>query len=260
MKRKFIKSSFFGIIFGIILLSGVAPATAAAGCVSTGAESAGQSVTANADGSCPLGSTPTVNGVGASQASINLTYIPLEPLTGFINYQNGQTNFCSLLNGMFRLLIFLGGLMAVGSFVYAGVMYMTSEVVGTKSRAKESLQASLWGLCLLLASYIILNTINPQLISCNQALNPVTNNSIITLTPNQTAAQQLATFASTCPNPVQFAPNPNNSGSFLTCATLPANDPRKAGCTDGPSGSGALCVPTIGQQAQQIITGAVPQN
>jgi hypothetical protein len=148
-------------------------------------------------GLCPNGSTTYVN--------VNLTYIPLEPLTGFVNYQNGQTNFCSLLNGLFRLIIFLGGLLAVGSFVYAGVLYMTSEVTGTKSKAKDSLQASVWGLCLLLASYIILNTINPQLISCNQALNPVSSYQPVTPSTSPAPANCTNGVGTGCLTPDQQA-------------------------------------------------------
>ena len=111
-----------------------------------------------------------------------MAYIPLEPLPNVP--QDGSATFCTLLNGLFRLLIIIGGLLAVGSFVYAGVMYMVSEATGTKSAARKGIETSMWGLLLLISSYIILNTINPQLISCNNALNPI--NGLQTIAGGQT--------------------------------------------------------------------------
>ena len=154
-------------------------------------------VAPDASGKCLPGTSSVVNGVSSPQASINLNYYPLEPLPFVNGYQTGQVSFCALLNGLFRLLIFIGGLLAVGSFVYAGVMYMTSEVVGIKSKAKEGVQAAVWGLLILLASWIILNTINPQLLTCNQALNPVISGSTIT-TVGQTQQNQYIQDANTC--------------------------------------------------------------
>ncbi|MEI7719698.1 MAG: hypothetical protein WCI89_00615 [bacterium] len=167
-------------------------------------------------GGCPDGTVHQTNGANDTQTSILITYRPLEPLP-FIP-QGGQANFCALLNGLLRLTIFLGGLMAVVSFVYSGIMYMTSAVVGTKAAAKMSLQTSVWGLLLLLGSYIILNTINPQLISCNQALNPVTNNSVVTIAgqPNYTQTQLDANLCSQG-NGIFTIANPSNPNQNLDC-------------------------------------------
>jgi hypothetical protein len=71
------------------------------------------------------------------------------------------------------LLIILAALIAVGSFVYAGISYMVSDVPLVKFDASKRLQASFLGLAILLGSWIILFTINPQLVSFSGALNPV---------------------------------------------------------------------------------------
>lgn len=167
------KKLFYPIFIAAVLFASApavnAQTTTATTCVDN--SSSGTVVQKNTDGSCPAGSSSTVMGAGGTLVNVNMKYIPLEPLPNVP--QDGSATFCTLLNGLFRLLIFLGGLIAVGSFVYSGIMYMTSEVVGMKSNAKRGLQASLWGLAILLASYIILNTINPQLLSCSNVLNPV---------------------------------------------------------------------------------------
>lgn len=97
-----------------------------------------------------------------------ITYVPLEPLT--VNGQQlpqsgAPSEFPKLLQGLFRLLLGMGALFAVGSFVYGGIVYMTSEIVDNKAKAIKRIQSAMWGLLLLLGSWLILNTINPQLLS-----------------------------------------------------------------------------------------------
>lgn len=96
----------------------------------------------------------------------NLPYIPLEPLPG--QPTNGSPNFCNLLSLLFKVLIYFGGMVAVLFLVLGGITYMVSEVVDKRSAARERIKAALYGLLLLLVSWIILYTINPQLVNaCN---------------------------------------------------------------------------------------------
>lgn len=102
----------------------------------------------------------------------NLTYTPLEPLPGLAQYETGNSNFGQLLSMAFKLLIVLAALIAVGSFVYAGISYMVSDVPLVKFSASKRLQAAFLGLAILLGSWLILFTINPQLVMFSSALNP----------------------------------------------------------------------------------------
>jgi hypothetical protein len=116
-------------------------------------------------------SAPNTSFVGAGG---NLNYVPLEPLP-FINstsYSNG--NIANILNGLITILVISGGFLAVGLFVFYGIEYMLSDVVGTKFNAKERLKSAFWGLLLLLGAYIILYTINPQLLNFYNIFNPTT--------------------------------------------------------------------------------------
>ena len=101
--------------------------------------------------------------VSAQGAQGQITYIPLEPLPGLEQAQKG-TDFAAFLSGFFTLLITIGGIVAVGALVLGGFVYMTSEVVGKKDEARKRLQKAVWGLLILIASYLVLNTINPQLL------------------------------------------------------------------------------------------------
>ena len=49
-------------------------------------------------------------------------------------------------------------------FTWAGIEYIVSEAMNTKADAKKRMQAALIGLAIALVSYILLNTINPDLL------------------------------------------------------------------------------------------------
>jgi hypothetical protein len=102
-----------------------------------------------------------------------LTYTPLEPLPGYITGVNGQTDISSYISSVFTILFVLGGLFAVVLIIIGGITYMASEVsIDGKGKAKKRIQNALWGLLLLIGSFIILHTINPQFINLNTILDP----------------------------------------------------------------------------------------
>lgn len=102
-------------------------------------------------------------GAGVGGRDINMTYVPLEPLPGID--QTGQLNFGTFLGQIFKILIALGALITVGAFIYAGIAYMSSETLGKINDAKARLRAAFFGLLLLLGAWVILYTINPQLVT-----------------------------------------------------------------------------------------------
>jgi hypothetical protein len=65
---------------------------------------------------------------------------------------------------MFKLFFTIGALFSVGMLTISGVRYMLSDVVTDKEKAKNRIKACLWGLLLLAAAWLILYTINPQLL------------------------------------------------------------------------------------------------
>lgn len=96
----------------------------------------------------------------------SITYTPLEPIPGYEEYQTGQ-NFGLFLQGAFTLALAAGAIFAVGALVYSGISYMVSEVANTKEDAKRRIRAAVFGLLILLGSWLILNTINPDLLKFN---------------------------------------------------------------------------------------------
>ncbi len=96
----------------------------------------------------------------------NIDYVPLEPLIPN-SPPNIASDFGAYLNLMFKVLLTLGALLAVGRLTVGGIMYMTSEVMETKGDAKRWMTSSLYGLLLLAGSWLILFTINPNLLKFN---------------------------------------------------------------------------------------------
>lgn len=123
------------------------------------------------NGHCPIqnGEQPQLYGSDAKPLySGSLVYTPLEPLPG----QVANPNFCNLITLLFKYLIYIGGMVAVLFLVLGGISYMVSDVVDKRARARERIQAAVWGLLLLLSTWIILNTINPELVKVCNVLNP----------------------------------------------------------------------------------------
>ena len=96
---------------------------------------------------------------------------PLSPMTQInlqdidpYQYGNQIANITYLIAYLYEWGIALGGLAAFVALLIAGFVYMTS--VGDPTKMKEAMdriKSALLGLIFLLSSYLILNTINPEL-------------------------------------------------------------------------------------------------
>jgi hypothetical protein len=73
------------------------------------------------------------------------------------------------LTGYIRYLYTFGlaiiSIAALGALVYGGLMYMTAETITTTEEAKRWIWGAVTGLLLGFGAYLILNTINPDLVS-----------------------------------------------------------------------------------------------
>lgn len=76
-----------------------------------------------------------------------------------------DTSLPELLNYVFTFFVVIGGLLAFAIIVYAGFLFMTSGAnPGLRSQAQDKIKNALLGIVLLLSSYIIFTTINPELV------------------------------------------------------------------------------------------------
>jgi len=100
-----------------------------------------------------------------------------------INYPNlpgmsPPTNNSSLpdyIKYIFNLALWAGGLLALGSLIYGGIRYLISSgKPETIISARNQINAAFFGLLILLSSYLVLKTINPQFVNLKiPLLNPI---------------------------------------------------------------------------------------
>ncbi|MEK9207173.1 MAG: hypothetical protein AAB922_01735 [Patescibacteria group bacterium] len=76
-------------------------------------------------------------------------------------------NPVSVIKNIYGISIGIGAMLAIVMIIWAGIEYATTEAIYGKSAAKEKWQGAVFGLVLLLASYIILRTINVDLVNIN---------------------------------------------------------------------------------------------
>jgi len=108
-------------------------------------------------------------------ASFILAQRPLEitypQIPGATTPTTTKTTLPDYIMYIFQFSLYLGALIAFGSFIYGGVRYLTSA--GSPSRikdAKSRISAGILGLFILISAYLILNTINPQLVAWEVSL------------------------------------------------------------------------------------------
>ena len=58
----------------------------------------------------------------------------------------------------------IGAVMALVVIMWGGILWSTSEIAHKKAEAQEWIKGAIYGLLLLLGAYLILNTINPEIL------------------------------------------------------------------------------------------------
>jgi len=109
-------------------------------------------------------------GIIRASSATELNY---PPIPGALTPTTIRTLLPNYINYAFRFAITIAGLIVFGSFVYGGIRYVTSGASPSgQNDARAQIFSSLLGLLILLTSYIILTTINPQLIELRAGLLP----------------------------------------------------------------------------------------
>lgn len=97
----------------------------------------------------------TLNGVGGAQQSPFLSRI----------FDPNTVSLAQFFNTLFKTAIVVGAMLAVMKLGYAGFVYMTTDLPGSKSSARSIISQALLGLLLLLSVWLILNQINPDILN-----------------------------------------------------------------------------------------------
>jgi cytochrome bd-type quinol oxidase subunit 1 len=110
--------------------------------------------------------------LGAEEALAELPdYTPLVNLPGI---QEGSTSIPAFINRVYIFTIVIGALLGVVKIALAGAKYSMGDVITNKEEAKKDIMGVLLGLVVLLAPWIVLNTIYPGLLNLDFTKN-ITN-------------------------------------------------------------------------------------
>ena len=90
-------------------------------------------------------------------------YVPLAHIEGTTNAE-GKTNLGYYLTGMFKVGVAGAGVLAFLMIVWGGFTYLSTDAITGKEEGKAYIERAIGGLILALTSFIILNTINPDLV------------------------------------------------------------------------------------------------
>jgi len=78
----------------------------------------------------------------------------------------GPNGVAGIVANFYEFALLIGGIMALGAIVWGGVKYTwAAGNPSGQSEGKEWIKSALYGLLLLAGAYVILNTINPQLLN-----------------------------------------------------------------------------------------------
>lgn len=104
------------------------------------------------------------NSALAAERALEVNY----PSTGGSAPTTTGVSFPEYVIYIYKFIITAAGVIAFGALLLAGILYLTSAGKPERMKeAKDQMLATFWGIILLLASYLILLNINPQLVSFN---------------------------------------------------------------------------------------------
>jgi hypothetical protein len=116
--------------------------------------------------------TPT-DSASTQTTNTDNSYTLLEPLPlgGDLTQASKTVDLGTYIPALVKLIIGIAGALAVLRIVMGGITYMTSDAFDKKSDAKETINNAIIGLLLAMSAYVILYTINPNLVNFNISVN-----------------------------------------------------------------------------------------
>lgn len=160
-----------------------------------------------------------------------------QPLTGIPGVDPNNLSLVGYVNALFLLSIALGAMLAVIKIVLAGFKYMFTDAVPVKTDAKSDIYGALLGLGILLATFVVLYTINPQLtnLSILTGADRVQLINVPDRQPTQTPGVGGTTPTNTaCPQGQQYVHRANGGGSCRDTTTNTTGEGTAANlCPDG---------------------------
>ncbi len=117
---------------------------------------------------------------GQVVATESAVYKLLAPLPDLDSVPNNVNALKEYIPKIINLLIALSATTAILMIVVGGFQYMSTDAIQGKSAGKERIKNAIWGLVLVLSAYLILWTVNPNLLTLNLNIDAVTTTPVAT--------------------------------------------------------------------------------
>ena len=122
------------------------------------------------------------------------------------------------LNNIYKFAVGIAGLLALGMIVAGGVYYTVSAGSSDKQKeAKDMITSAVLGVALLLGSYLILKTINPQIVTLDLNFTDISGGELQKIT-QKSSLEEGGVKSINCPNFNKIPINPPTTATFgSTC-------------------------------------------
>lgn len=108
---------------------------------------------------------PVVNGQACGPQGDG-GYILCTQIPGFPTTISAQGGIAEYVRAIYRYALGVGGIVVFILIIYGGIMYaLSGGTPGKQNEARDIIFQAFWGLALLLGSYLILYTVNPELVT-----------------------------------------------------------------------------------------------
>jgi hypothetical protein len=116
-------------------------------------------------------STAQNPGINVGGTTETKDYTVITPLPGIGDGDTGgKVNLTTYFSSAFNLIV---GIAAALAFIYitvGGIIYATSDAISGKTDGRGYIENAVWGLLLVIGSWVILNTLNPQILNFSLVL------------------------------------------------------------------------------------------
>lgn len=98
-------------------------------------------------------------------AELTYNYTPPCLTPGGCDPITGENALPMYINRLYSFAVGIAGILAVAMIIWGGILYLLSAgKPDMQGQAKDRITSALWGIALLAGSYIILNTVNPEIV------------------------------------------------------------------------------------------------
>ena len=157
-----------------------------------------------------------------------VTFAQYQPLVGIPGIDI-SSDFNSYINALYKLSISLAALLAVIKIIVAGAKWMLTDLISSTQEAKADIQGAVFGLLIIIAAVLILETINPQLTKTNVFIAPASNIDNSPAIDNRKLTNCVAQWGEgTTINPETGGCNPSQSA--INASTTVSKEAEAAAC------------------------------